>query len=168
MSASKKPFPVVGVFEFSNFQPFEFEDAGIVYPTVEHYYQAMKTTDKSLQRRIAAAEKPGYAKAMGKRIPSKMFRNDWMKIREFVMKSALNVKFYEGTEYHDRLMEIWYPLVEYNRWHDNFWGHCMCSNCIKKPYENRLGKMLDDIRLQWQFEYHRRQKLHMSLSLEDF
>lgn len=37
-------------------------------------------------------------------------------------------------------------LIEGNTWCDNIWGNCTCSKCAKTPGENRLGKLLMEIR----------------------
>jgi predicted NAD-dependent protein-ADP-ribosyltransferase YbiA (DUF1768 family) len=33
-------------------------------------------------------------------------------------------------------------LIEYNEWHDNFWGMCTCNVCANKTHQNKLGKLL--------------------------
>jgi predicted NAD-dependent protein-ADP-ribosyltransferase YbiA (DUF1768 family) len=47
-------------YEFlSNFYPSPFTVDGIYYPTVEHYFQAMKTLNVEKRKEIAAASTPG-------------------------------------------------------------------------------------------------------------
>ena len=58
-----------GEFAFlSNFYPSDikgFDKANILYPTVEHAFQAMKTVDVNERIKIAAADTPGKAKRLG-------------------------------------------------------------------------------------------------------
>lgn len=39
-------------------------------------------------------------------------------------------------------------IVEYNYWHDNFWGECRCPKCLSVDMErhNHLGKILMNVR----------------------
>lgn len=39
-------------------------------------------------------------------------------------------------------------IVEYNYWHDNFWGECLCLKCLSVDMErhNHLGKILMNVR----------------------
>lgn len=146
-------YPTPGIFEFSNFQPFEIKDGIYTFPTIEHWYQSQKTDDKQLKKTLSEAVSPGIAKKMGSRIPKHLMKSNWMDIRLIVMRSAIDLKFYQGTEYHEQLMQVYYPLVEYNTWHDNFWGSCTCKLCKNKEHQNNLGKILDSVRLRWQYYY---------------
>jgi hypothetical protein len=56
------------------------------YPTVEHFYQAMKTHDQELRSRIAACTTPGEAKRMGRNLD---LRKDWEDIKNDVMLGKL-------------------------------------------------------------------------------
>jgi ribA/ribD-fused uncharacterized protein len=51
----------------SHFSPSPIELDGSVWPTVEHYYQAQKSTSGRYRRAILAAESPGLAKRMAAR-----------------------------------------------------------------------------------------------------
>lgn len=66
---------------------------GITYPTVEHAFQAMKTTNLELRKQIAAAETPGRAKRMGRRL---LLRPDWEDIKLQVMEETVRAKFYSS------------------------------------------------------------------------
>jgi predicted NAD-dependent protein-ADP-ribosyltransferase YbiA (DUF1768 family) len=37
-------------------------------------------------------------------------------------------------------------LIEGTTWHDNTWGNCSCPQCENIPGENRLGKLLMQVR----------------------
>jgi predicted NAD-dependent protein-ADP-ribosyltransferase YbiA (DUF1768 family) len=37
-------------------------------------------------------------------------------------------------------------LVEQNHWHDNYYGDCVCDRCKDIPGQNRLGRILMELR----------------------
>lgn len=52
-----------GVFGFlSNFHPSPIEEDGIIYPTVEHYFQAMKCLDREERIKISKLGTPHRSK----------------------------------------------------------------------------------------------------------
>lgn len=132
-------------FEFSNFLPFDeplVDEDGIEYRTVENYFQAMKTTDKELRKKIAALS-PGEAKKAGRKLE---LRSDWEKIKEDIMLFALRWKFRPGTKWAQKLLATGKEeIIEYNTWHDNYWGCCTCTTC-KGTGQNRLGFLLMKVR----------------------
>ena len=73
----------------SNFYHAPVHYKGINYPTNEHYFQAMKTVDIELRKKIAAAPTPGEAKRLGRHVP---LRPLWEDIKEKVMLSGLELK----------------------------------------------------------------------------
>ena len=79
-------------FDFlSNFFPsIIIGEDGIVYPSVEHFFQAQKTKDLVQRRIIAEARTPGIAKRMGRRVK---LRPDWEDIKDKVMLFAVRQKF---------------------------------------------------------------------------
>ena len=74
----------------SNFYWNEIEFEGIIYPTNEHFFQAMKTLDIDERRAIANCRTPGQAKRMGRRVA---LRPDWEDVKESVMLEGLYLKF---------------------------------------------------------------------------
>lgn len=126
----------------SNFYWQEIEHEGIVYPTNEHFFQAMKTLDPAERRAIANSGTPGQAKRMGRKVS---LRPDWENVKVAIMKEALYKKFAD-EELADWLVETSdEELVEGNWWHDNFWGSCSCEKC-KDQGLNMLGKLLMEVR----------------------
>lgn len=126
-------------FEFlSNFFPSTVCDSdGIAYPTVEHYFQAMKTVYLSERKKIAAAPTPGKAKYMGRRV---FLRSDWNDIKIEVMRQGLKQKF-SNPKLRKMLLDTGdAELIEGNWWHDTYWGVCNGEG------ENHLGKLLMEIR----------------------
>ena len=129
----------------SNFYESPIEYEGIVYPTNEHFFQAMKTNDIEVRKAIAAADTPGKAKRMGRNV---VLRADWEFVKKDVMLLGLRLKFCDlylrqrlrATGAHD--------LVEGNTWHDNTWGACVCPECSNKEKKNLLGKLLMQVRAE--------------------
>lgn len=122
----------------SNFWPCEVEFEGEMYPSVEHAYQAAKTTDPTLRKVIAEAKTPGKAKKLGNGLA---LRNDWQTVKMVVMEQLLRQKFAPSSELATKLLETGSKeLVEGNWWGDVYWGVC------KGNGENNLGKLLMKIR----------------------
>ena len=122
----------------SNFYDSPIEKDGIVYPTNEHFFQAMKTLDDEERKRIAAAETPGKAKRMGRSVK---LRPDWEQSKIQIMKEGLTLKFLCHKDLAEKLVatgDVW--LIEGNWWGDTCWGVC------KGVGENNLGKLLMKIR----------------------
>lgn len=133
----------MGKFKFSNFQPVEIELDGLKWPTVEHFYQAMKTLDPSEQRKIRLAPTPHEAKKLGRQAT---MRSDWELIKEDVMMRALRAKFAQPDFKRSLLATGDEQIVEVNSWHDNEWGQCTCPKCLHKDGKNKLGKLLMKLR----------------------
>lgn len=127
----------------SNFYWNEIEHEGIVYPTNEHFFQAMKTLDNDERRQIANCLTPGQAKRMGRRVA---LRSDWESVKEDVMLLGLCLKFAD-EQLADWLLETGdEELVEGTTWHDNEWGNCSCPKCTNIEGKNKLGKLLMRVR----------------------
>ena len=62
----------------SNFYESPISDGEITYPTVEHYFQAMKTSSMEEAVEIAAAPTPGRAKRLGRKC---QLRPEWEEIK---------------------------------------------------------------------------------------
>ncbi len=126
----------------SNFFPCEVARDGILYPTVEHAFQAAKTNDTFDKMQIAIAETPGRAKRLGRKVT---LRPDWEEIKLAVMEDCLREKFCGGSELRAKLVATGdEELVEGNWWNDTFWGVCNGKG------ENHLGKLLMKLRAEYQ------------------
>ena len=127
-----------GDFEFlSNF----FRETGKA--TVEHFYQASKTLDEGWKQSIMNAETPGRAKRMGGKAP---LRKDWEEVKVQVMFDLVREKFKDPILKTKLIDTFPTPLIEGNKWHDNFWGKCSCMKCRNKPNGNMLGFILMQVR----------------------
>lgn len=128
-----------GAYRFlSNFYPAEILVEFIMYPTVEHAYQAMKTLDVKERKKVALLEKPGDVKRYGRTL---RLREDWDVVKLTVMKNLCTQKF-DFYSLRKKLLDT-YPLelIEGNTWGDTFWGQCPLGNG-----ENHLGKILMKVR----------------------
>ena len=132
----------------SNFYPSPFVHDGIAYPTNEHFFQAMKTLDIDERKKIAAAETPGLAKRMGRKV---QLRSDWEKIKVDVMRTGLMLKFTDAALAEKLLATGDEELVEGNWWHDNTWGNCHCPQCSRIGGRNLLGMLLMELRKELQY-----------------
>ncbi len=120
----------------SNFWPAEVMLDGVKYPTVEHAYQAAKTTDEQIRAEIQVLPTPGRAKRARVEL-----RPDWEEIKVMVMSRLLVQKFSPGSDLGKQLVATGYvKIIEGNKWKDTFWGVC---DGIGK---NHLGRLLMAIR----------------------
>lgn len=132
----------------SNFYPVTIEHQGIKYPSVEHYYVAMKIkNDQQIDGRyityidcremIAKMTDPSKVKQFGKILK---LRKDWDDVKLDVMLWGIREKF-KNEDLRQLLAETGdEELVEGNWWGDKFWG---VSN---GEGENHLGKILMKVR----------------------
>lgn len=128
-----------GPYRFlSNFYPSPVTVNGNVYPTVEHAFQASKTTNAIERRRIWNAPTPGVAKRLGRQAT---LRPDWEAVKIEVMRGLLIEKFEDPVLYDQLRSTDGRQLIEGNTWGDRFWGECPVGHG-----ENWLGRLLMEIR----------------------
>lgn len=132
----------------SNFFPAPIQrkgEDGKVWPTSEHLYQALKCVNPSDMETIRRATTPGNAKRLGNVFE---IHSDWNdKSKEDAMRVCLFLKFSQNKNVRRLLLATGDAmLVESNRWHDNYWGDCVCSRCSNQKGQNILGKMLMSLR----------------------
>lgn len=124
----------------SNFyaSPILYQD--ILYPTNEHFFQAMKTKDEEVRQEIALLNFPSQAKKMGNDKSKVKLRKDWEDIKLKVMWKGLQYKF-EIPALRTMLLRTGSAkLIEGNFWNDTYWG------VYKGEGENHLGKLLIKLR----------------------
>lgn len=131
---------------FSNFYPVIVELDGLNYPTVEHAYQAAKSTEHFYRMLIVAlpASKAGLAKRRGRNIK---LRPDWEKLKIEIMHDLLCKKFSQDPLKSALLDTDDAIIIEGNVWHDNIWGDCFCgTKCKNIEGQNWLGRLLMEVR----------------------
>lgn len=132
----------------SNFYPAKIEHRGIIYPSVENFYVAMKIKEDQVidhkfisvqdcQEMISRIKDPSTVKKLGKVLK---VRKDWDSVKLKIMEWAVNEKF-KDPELGKMLIDTGNEeLVEGNWWNDVYWGVC---NGVG---ENNLGKILMRVR----------------------
>lgn len=137
----------------SNFYPCKIEHKGITYPSVEHYYVALKVnsmqfidgkyyTPSDFREIVSRIQNPGEVKRLGKKVK---LRSDWDEKKLDFMSWGVREKFKD-----EKLAEMLLStenlfLIEGNDWHDTYWGICSCPKC-NNTGENHLGKILMTVR----------------------
>lgn len=120
---------------------------GLVFGSAEAAYQAAKSLDPDVRRRLAAEPSPYAAKRLGKAVSRGgivVLRDDWSQIRLEVMRGVVRQKF-AHRPYAALLLQTGdAELVEGNTWGDVFWGECRGRG------SNWLGKILMETRLALQ------------------
>jgi ribA/ribD-fused uncharacterized protein len=126
------------------------DNDGIVYPSVEHAYQAAKTLDLTKRAQMATRFNARQVKIEGR---SLNIREDW----EFV-KFKYMLKFVQYKFSHDVVLGMKLvltgdqELIELNYWHDNIYGICECPKCtVLRKQNNIVGNMLGRILMNVRF-----------------
>lgn len=141
--AETKPVETIDEFRgeykwLSNFWRDGFQFEGKTWPSSEHAFQAMKTTDERDREEIRHAETPGKAKRLGMKVK---LRPGWDDMRVDVMRKILEAKFTHSDDLKRRLLETGdAQLIEGNTWGDTFWGMCDGRG------QNWLGVLLMELR----------------------
>jgi ribA/ribD-fused uncharacterized protein len=141
-SEMQKEQPVINVFRgdhffLSNFYPVTVSYDGVEYPSVEHAYQAAKTTDLRQRLIVRRQPTPGAAKRAGRKL---FLRPNWDAVKISAMTELVGEKF-KRPELATKLVATGdAELIEGNNWGDTFWGQ---HNGVG---ENHLGKILMTVR----------------------
>jgi ribA/ribD-fused uncharacterized protein len=124
-------------FFLNNYFPAPVELDGMMYPSVEHAYQAAKTFDAEARIRIQATASPDDAKILGR---ASVHRADWESVKLDLMRKLVHEKF-RDKELRERLLRTGDALlIEGNDWGDTYWGRCNGKG------ENHMGQILMEIR----------------------
>ena len=121
----------------SNFYKSPIKYKGIIYPTVEHAFQAAKSQDPDDREFIAKLPNAREAKIAGRKV---CLKRDWEDTKIDIMYSLLKLKFANSFLKEKLLATGKRELIEGNFWKDKFWG-------VYEGYgENHLGKLLMKVR----------------------
>lgn len=133
----------------SNFYPCSIECENLVYPSVEHFYVAMKAdeyqyingahyTVNEYRKYISNVKYPGLVKKIGNNIK---IRKDWNSSKLKIMLWGVREKFHKNPKLSELLLSTGEEiLIERNQWGDTFWGVCNDKG------KNHLGKILMEVR----------------------
>lgn len=123
----------------SNFYPVRsgIRYCGILFPSVEHAYQAAKSHDVSYQNSLVNLT-AGEAKRAGSTVE---LRHDWELVKLDIMRALVHQKFKLGTYLAGELIATHpHTLIESNTWRDQYWG------VYNGAGENHLGMILMNVR----------------------
>lgn len=124
--------------KLGNYSPCIVFYDGHAYSSVEHAYQAQKSSDPGIQKIIRDQASPAQAKKVARSV---RLRDDWNDVKIPIMRELLKEKFAQEPERSILLSTGDEELVEVNWWNDTFWGQCPEGNG-----ENWLGKLLMEAR----------------------
>ena len=120
--------------------PFLLEDR--LWPTVEHYYQALKFLNKETQQTILELKSPEQAIKFAKRWRNKFkVRKDWNNIKTTVMTRAIYTKCRTYPDIAEKLIATANEAIVENSQFNYFWG---CGR--DKRGNNHYGKILMNVR----------------------
>ncbi len=126
----------------SNFYPVRIKYGTLTFPSVEHFYVAMKTKDVVTRTNIAAMDEHSAKEV--KRLGKKLGRPDWDTLKLSVMAFGLRQKFNQEP-FKSKLKATDNMIIEEgNTWNDTFWG---VDHHTRKG-ENNLGKLIMKIRAE--------------------
>jgi len=144
----------------SNMSAHPIEIEGVKYPTVEHYFQAMKAKefeDQEVFDKIVKSKTPKAAKALGKKVKN-FVTEVWDAKRDAIMETGLRAKFVQHPELRKELMATEDKLIGEADPRDTYWGigTSMDLEKSKTPSkwrgQNKLGKMLMTLRSDFKAE----------------
>ena len=105
----------------SAWSSFGFELDGVEWPSVEHYYQAMKFEQKALRESIRSTGHPEKAAKLAK-ANRKLVRKDWSQVRQVIMTRAVYTKCRTHQEIADLLLSTGDQLIVDSTMFDYYWG----------------------------------------------
>lgn len=110
------------------------------WPSVEHYFQAMKFTDAQLREKIRKAPHPRVAGAIARWHFWKM-RRDWKGVQLVVMTRATWIKCHAHPDIAAALLDTGDRMIVETSLYDYYWG---CGR--DQRGNNYYGKVLMDVR----------------------
>ena len=106
---------------FSNFSAHPVTIHDKVWPTTEHFFQAMKFQGTPHEEELRGAKSPGEVARMG-RDHSRPLREDWETTKDHVMAVALRAKFTQNEGLREILLATGDAiLIEHTR-NDSYWA----------------------------------------------
>ncbi|MGB0722396.1 MAG: NADAR family protein [Gammaproteobacteria bacterium] len=130
----------------SSFSPRGFHLDEADWPTVEHYYQAMKFEPPEQREAIRACATPEQARDLAKQ-HARSVRDDWKQVRQTMMIRAVYIRCRTHADIAEALLATGdRPLME-NSQYDYYWG---CGRDGRG--NNAYGKVLENVRAKLKAE----------------
>lgn len=126
--------------DFGTFSRHAFFLEGREWPSVEHYFQAMKFESEADQEKIRSAPHPQKARKWG-RSRRRRLRPDWAQVKAVYMTRALYTKCKTYPEIAEKLLETGEKRLVENSQYDYYWG---CGR--DRRGDNRYGRVLMAVR----------------------
>jgi N-glycosidase YbiA len=128
---------------FSNFYPSEILIDSTAWPTVEHYFQAMKfPRNPEVREMIRAAEKPMDTKKIANKTYGYLYEREWWYgIRDGVMLDGVRAKFTQHGDLRAILLGTGGATLMEHTTNDTYWG-----DAGDGTGKNMLGKTLMIVR----------------------
>lgn len=130
----------------SNFALYPIVARGKIWPTTEHFFQAMKFEGSKNEEVIRKLPTPKRAANFGRRRDIEI-RSDWDSVKEDVMYEALFCKFTQYPDLKAELIGTDNEVIVEDSPFDYYWG---CGR--KGTGLNRLGNLLMQLREQLKSE----------------
>jgi ribA/ribD-fused uncharacterized protein len=139
---------------FSNMAEYPVQIEDKRYPTVEHYFQAMKAqtfNDKEILEKIMETPSAKAVKALGKKVKN-FVKEKWDSERLDVMRRGVRAKFVQHPEIQKQLIETGNKQIGDADARDLFWGIGTSENTDKSLHpekwkgQNQLGKLMMSLR----------------------
>ncbi|MFK0257455.1 NADAR family protein [Streptomyces sp. NPDC090445] len=121
---------------FSNFSAHGVELDGHWWPTTEHYFQAQKFLGTPHVHVIRQASTPLRAAERG-RDRSKPLRRDWERVKDDVMRRAVDAKFRTHADIREILLATGDEEIVEDTASDHYWGRGRTGTG-----KNMLGRIL--------------------------
>jgi ribA/ribD-fused uncharacterized protein len=125
---------------FSNFSRYPVKIKGKIWPTTEHYFQAMKFEGTVHEAEIRKADNPMQAAQMG-RDRKRPLRTDWEIVKNNIMKEAIRAKFTQHSDLKNKLLSTNGSILVEHTVNDKYWGDGGDGSG-----KNMLGKILMEVR----------------------
>jgi ribA/ribD-fused uncharacterized protein len=122
----------------SNFFRCDVSLDGEVYRSVEHAFQAAKTTNPAEHAKVWSLVNPGFVKRAGRKVT---LRSDWDSVKLDVMLGLLRQEFTPGPALAEKLLATGDGHIEEgSHWGDRYWG------TVDGKGANHFGRLLMQVR----------------------
>jgi ribA/ribD-fused uncharacterized protein len=143
---------------FSNMSEHRIDVDSTTYPTVEHYFQAMKAKefeDEEVLDKIVKAKSAKAAKALGKKV-KKFEKEIWDSKKDEIMRVGIRTKFVQHPELRKQLLDTGERMIGEADARNTYWGIGTSQTSDKAQHpdkwrgQNKIGKILMDLRKEFQ------------------